>query len=103
MINEQKETHIETRKKQKGATKLIPSLSELSYAERLQILGFTTLEQRRERGDLIAVYRVLKGREKLVWENLLVWDTSGSRGYKKKLRKITAGEISKSLAFHKDA
>ena len=80
MINEQKETHIETRKKQKGATKLIPSLSELSYAERLQILGFTTLEQRRERGDLIVMYRVMKGLEKLSREDLLIWDNSDTRG-----------------------
>ena len=49
---------------QRAVTKLLPSLSELSYEERLQILGLTTLERRRERGDLIAVYRVIKTQEK---------------------------------------
>ena len=40
-----------------------------------------------ERGDLVAVYRVMKGLEKLDREDLLIWDTRDTRGHGKKLKK----------------
>ena len=52
-------------KKNGENTELPTNLREMSYKERLQILGFITLEQRMERGNIIAVYRVMKGLEKL--------------------------------------
>ena len=42
---------------QKTATKMISGLSEMGYEERLKILGLTTLETRRLRGDLIEVFK----------------------------------------------
>ena len=50
---------------QRKSTKLERGLNKLSYQERLQRLGLTTLEERRERGDLITVYKILTGKEKL--------------------------------------
>lgn len=50
---------------QRSATKLVPSLMKHSYEERLQTLGLTTLQRRRERGDMIEVYKLLTGREKI--------------------------------------
>ena len=50
---------------QRAATKLAPTLSELTYEERLLRLGLPTLEQRRERGDLLAIYRIMKNMEVL--------------------------------------
>ena len=41
------------------------SLSEMGYKERLKILGLTTLETRRLRGDLIEVFKILKGYENI--------------------------------------
>ena len=72
---------------QRAATKLPQSLRDLTYEERLCILGLTTLEQRRERGDLIMIYRVMKGMERLDREDLVNWDIRDTRGHGKKLKR----------------
>ena len=41
---------------QRAATKMPPSLKIFTYEDRLEKLGLTTLEKRRVRGDLIAVF-----------------------------------------------
>ncbi|MPC90784.1 hypothetical protein E2C01_085785 [Portunus trituberculatus] len=61
--------------------------------------SLTTLEQRRERGDLIAVYRVMNGLEKLDREDSIIWDTSDTRGYGKKLRKNNCWRNTKKFSF----
>ena len=48
---------------QRRATKIVPALRNLSYAERLQRLNLTTLEERRIRGDMIETYKILTGKE----------------------------------------
>ena len=48
---------------QRRATKLVPTLSELPYEERLARLQIPTLESRRSRGDLIEAFKILKGHE----------------------------------------
>ena len=56
---------IEVFKISKGLVKVelqtIPSISRLSYEERLQKTGLITLEHRRQRGDLIEVFKISKG------------------------------------------
>ena len=47
---------------QRRATKLVPELKHLSYEERLKRLDLTTLEERRTRGDLLEMYKIIMGK-----------------------------------------
>ena len=41
------------------------SLRELSYGERLQALDLTTLVERRQRGDMIQIFKIFKGIDRM--------------------------------------
>jgi hypothetical protein len=50
---------------QRRATRIVPELKGLSYPERLKILNLPTLVYRRKRGDLIEVFKLLRGLENI--------------------------------------
>ena len=52
-------------KVQRRATRLIPCLKNKSYEDRLRILNLYKLSKRRLRGDLIEVYKFIKGINKV--------------------------------------
>jgi hypothetical protein len=54
---------------QKKATKLVPSIRSLHYADRLAVLNLPTLEHRRIRGDLIQFFKCQSGINKVKWSN----------------------------------
>ena len=49
---------------QRRAPRLIPGLARLSYEERLKETGLYTLERRQLRGDVIEMFKIMKGIDK---------------------------------------
>lgn len=75
-------------KVQRRATKLIPGIKDEPYEERLRILNLFSLQKRRMRGDLIEVFKYLKGINKAQYASLLrPSSVSRTRGHKWKLVK----------------
>ena len=50
---------------QRRATKIIPSLRNLSCKEKLKRLGMFSLRRRRLRGDIIEVFKMIQGNDKV--------------------------------------
>ena len=44
---------------------MVPELRNLSYCDRLKRLGLTTLDDRRNRGDLIETYKLVTVKENI--------------------------------------
>jgi hypothetical protein len=72
---------------QRAATRLVPAIRKNSYETRLVKLGLTTLERRRARGDLIEVYKILTGKERVESRQFfqLAENLKGLRGHSWKL------------------
>jgi len=69
------------------ATKLIPSLKDYEYEERLRRIGLPSMRHRRDRGDMIEVFKYTHGLYKVNCD-LLIPDTSRvTRGHDFKLLK----------------
>ena len=83
---------------QRAATKMAPELRDLNYEERLKEMALTTLESRRERGDLINVYKMVHGMDKSGMD-LIKLDTRVSRGHGKKLKKESCRRDRKKYSF----
>ena len=74
---------------QKAATDLVPKLRKYSYPDRLKKLGITSLKERRLRGDMIEVYKLLTGKEHIDYTQFfkLAENHYGVRGHEKKWTK----------------
>lgn len=84
---------------QRAATRMLPTLAELSYEERLDRLGLVTLEERRKRGDLITLYKYVKGLESTDRENFLVREEGEFRGHGKRIKKTRCLKDIKKYTF----
>ena len=87
---------------QRIATKMVPEMRDLTYEERLKEMKLPTLEERRERGDLITIYKLVNGLEKTDRRDLLLRgerEAGYMRGHKKKLRKGSCLKYTKKFSF----
>ena len=50
---------------QRIATKMVPELEHLIYDVRLKEMHLTTLKKRREKGDLITIYKLMNNLEEI--------------------------------------
>jgi len=68
----------------------VPQLRKLNYEARLQKLGLTTLKERRHRGDMIEVFKLLEGIENIDCNQFFSAATScyDLRGHNRRLVKI---------------
>lgn len=74
---------------QRRATKMITECKGQSYESRLKTLGLISLEDRRTRGDLIQVFKLIKGIDNVEYSTLFqLADDSRTRGHKYKIIKV---------------
>jgi ribonuclease P/MRP protein subunit RPP40 len=74
---------------QHRATRLVGEFAGLKYDDRLTRAGLTTLEKRRERGDLIQVFKIIKGFDKVDCNKFFqLAVNSRTRGHKYKIVKV---------------
>ena len=67
---------------------MIMDFRGMSYEERLSRLKLTTLETRRLRGDLIEVFKIMKGFDNIDYHDFFVLSTNQFRGHSLKLFKV---------------
>jgi len=74
------------------ATKLIQNVAHLSYDDRMKRLGLTRLDRRRDRSDLVEIYKIItiSGVYNVQSEIFFEFDQSGRRGHLEKLFLIRA-------------
>ena len=70
------------------ATNMIEKCRGLTYEERLKVSELTTLTARRDRGDIIEVFKIAKGLEHVDYKNFFQLETTGrTRGHRYKIVK----------------
>ena len=72
---------------QRRATKLVKELSSLSYDQRLKSLGIPTLIYRRERSDMIQLFKIMNNLDQADLKSISLAKDSVTRGHEHKLVK----------------
>ena len=90
---------IAVEKIQRRATKLVPESKHLSYEDRLQALDIPSLSYCRQKGDMVATYKLLTNQLKIKGEHLFSMGNVTTRGHKYKLFKQHATKFVRTNAF----
>ena len=78
-------------KVQKRATKMVKRCKQMIYTEKFKFLSLPTLSYRRIRGDMIEVFKILKGKyDEQVTPNLNMSENTRTRGHTLKLETVRA-------------
>jgi hypothetical protein len=72
---------------QRRATRMVPGLRDIEYEERLKKLKLPSLQYRRARGDMIEVYKLLRGHYTTNHNLLELHGISRTRGHNYKIKK----------------
>ena len=86
-------------KVQRRATKLVGSISNLTYKERLTSLNLPSFLYRRRRGDMIMAFKIINGKLGIKHSTFFKFNTAATRGYKQKLFKQRATKTVRSQSF----
>ncbi len=82
------------------ATKLVPEISNITYGDRLKEMESPTLEQRRERRDMIMLHKLVNKIDKIDKDDhLLPVRSQWLRGHGKKLKKGNSRTDQKKYSF----
>ncbi|CAH1250126.1 Hypp8774 [Branchiostoma lanceolatum] len=85
---------------QHKATRLFPGFAEISYEDRLRRLKLRTLEHHRKRGDMIQVFKFVKGFDRINPSRLFNFDVDRrTRGHPYKMVKPQAKKPARSNCF----
>jgi hypothetical protein len=85
---------------QRRATRMVPSLRNLSYPERLQKLGLPTLSYRRRRGDAIECYKIFNGQYNIDPAKFFtIAEERRTRGHEMKVVKKSARTTTRQQVF----
>ena len=84
---------------QHRATRLIPSLKKISYENRLKALDLTTLSERRQRGDMIQLYKIFNGIDKLETSKTIAVQLNQTRGHRFKYQKEITKQVHRENFF----
>ena len=69
------------------ATRVIPSIRDNAYSERLAILDIPSMNYRQNRGDLILMYKIVNNYFNSDFSNAITFSTTTTRGHQFKLFK----------------
>ena len=81
---------------------MVPELEDLPYEERLKEMHLTTLKERREKGDLITIYKLMNNLEETDRKDLILrkkGEAKNLRGHKKMLHKGICLKDTKEYSF----
>jgi len=84
---------------QRRVTRILPELVDLGYEERLRKLKLTTLHYRRNRMDMIQVFKILNNFDDVPSHELFDLSTTQTRGHCMKLNKPRSSKTTRANSF----
>ena len=84
---------------QHRATKLIPTLKDFAYQDRLKALSLPSLYYRKAHGDMVECFKYISGMYKVSTNFIPLDSNSSTRGHSKKLKKLSAQKSCRAEFF----